>query len=235
MLIHFIWIGKESLKYSDYLAVRTASIVYPNATILIWTDNITYSSYGNKLKSIYGMQNLPKEWFNRLEQVKHLANKVDYLRLKLLKKFGGLYLDFDTLCVKRLNWEQFDKITIGNQIDNGLYVNNAIVYAPAKCKLLKYILDISFKNLQANPYEWSVNLDTLNSVINKDNCNILHKEYFYYYDWMESEKWFRYNKIEDTMYIIHWWSAANNYRNKITPDYINQSHSLYAKVVKEVL
>lgn len=127
------------------------------------------------------------------------AHRADYCRIKLLAKFGGCYLDIDSICVKPLfklvsSNNNIDIITTGPKERNDLLKSNNLVrweslivlnknnYYTQECynKHEKYLTDNYDKLKKYNPYQdpkkdafsWSEAMYELFK-INKLNKNII--------------------------------------------------------------
>ena len=84
-IIHMIWIGQKPFPYKKNL--DTYKKKHPEWTIRLWTD-----------------KNIPKMVNKRIyDTVPVLATRADILRLEILAKYGGVYVDADSICVKPLD------------------------------------------------------------------------------------------------------------------------------------
>lgn len=86
-IIHFIWIGDKPLSKHKKNNIKTYKRLNPEWEIKLWTNN-----------------NLP-EIINKYtyNKVSSWAAKADVLRLEILYRYGGIYTDIDSKCLKPLN------------------------------------------------------------------------------------------------------------------------------------
>lgn len=80
------------------------------------------------------------------ENYKHPSFFVDFLRIFILKQYGGWYVDTDCKCLKKLsllNELCKDKEFITSVFDKGhVLLNNAVIYSQKKHFILDYLLKI---------------------------------------------------------------------------------------------
>ncbi len=86
-IIHFIWIGDKVLSDNKKKNIESYRSLNPLWEIKLWKNN-----------------NLP-EIINKYtyKRVSSWAAKADILRLEILYKYGGLYTDIDSICLKPLD------------------------------------------------------------------------------------------------------------------------------------
>jgi len=84
-IIHMIWIGQKPFPYQKNL--NSYKKHHPEWTIYLWTD-----------------KNIPKMTNQRIyDSIPIFATKADILRLEILAKYGGVYVDADSICLKPLD------------------------------------------------------------------------------------------------------------------------------------
>lgn len=128
-IYHFIWIGKE-VPYFLILAIKSVLVRCPNSSVFLWVEGLkAYSSEVNELLNIDGFEVKEidiTEMINSLEEVnqKELIEEAfkiagtksrltktnpfertrsNLIRYLILIKFGGVYIDADTLVLKDLS------------------------------------------------------------------------------------------------------------------------------------
>ncbi|MUL39645.1 hypothetical protein FZ103_00355 [Streptomonospora sp. PA3] len=87
-IVHVVWVGDKPYPYTDNL--RTWADHNPNWDVWLWTDN--------NLPSIR-LHN--QDVYDALMHL-HPAVRADLLRLELLYRYGGLYSDADSWCMRPL-------------------------------------------------------------------------------------------------------------------------------------
>ena len=85
-LLHRIWIGKEKMPLEFVRYGISWMEKHPNWKMKLWTDN-----------ELFLLQN--QEMYDK---AKTESEKSDILRLEILKKYGGIYLDTDIECYKNI-------------------------------------------------------------------------------------------------------------------------------------
>lgn len=79
--------------------------------------------------------------------------KADVLRLWLLHRFGGQWIDCDSVCLRRLDWLELtgrhDLIGFGYRRGRGPWFSNAVLAAPAGSPPVKAALDRALKIIRA--------------------------------------------------------------------------------------
>ena len=112
--LFFIWMG-NSFPYANQLAVLSAMHHHPEATITLYQKGL--STDHPDLKSIishsqFQMEEIKDDWFMNLpdeglalklfQELSSPASKANLLRLAILYKKGGVYLDTDTITIKSM-------------------------------------------------------------------------------------------------------------------------------------
>ena len=88
-IIHYIWLGKNELPFSFNENIEKAKKIMPDFEIRIWKDEDCKEYLSNDIP------------FVRLAvEKKAYAFLSDYLRLKILYDYGGIYMDTDVECFK---------------------------------------------------------------------------------------------------------------------------------------
>ena len=85
-ILHMIWIGPEPFPFEKNL--ETYKKCNPDWKIMFWTD-----------KNIPKLQNAAI--YKEIPSIVY-ATKADLLRIELLYKYGGIYVDADSTCLRPL-------------------------------------------------------------------------------------------------------------------------------------
>lgn len=242
-MIHFIWFGPRALGYPEYLAVKTAAKVY-NTTPNLWTDSVPKNEWLERVGEFTVQHQVKDKWLT-VTDILEVVHKTDYLRYQLLYEYGGLYLDFDTLCVKSVFDLNLKGLVIGYEPSPESKpdrVNGAVMFVdhpqyPAVAELLNkafIVIEETWGVLKWN----QLGPQVLSEVVRgREDCTVLPREYLHFYSYVDRQKIFEDNPIDDRMYAIHYWGkqSMDFVRETVTPEYIQTSDSLYAKVVRKVL
>jgi len=123
-LIHFIWIGDKALSKHKKRNIKTYKLLNPEWKIKLWTND-----------------NLPKiintYTYNK---VSSWAAKADILRLEILYKYGGLYTDIDSVCLKSLD-ELINNMTCFGMTGNHGNIANGTLGCIKKHKAFRILIE----------------------------------------------------------------------------------------------
>ena len=128
-IIHIIWIGHKEFPYTNYL--QTYKKLNPTWKIKFWTN-----------------ENIPKllneKAFNKMNS---WAAKTDILRLEILYKYGGIYVDADSKCLKPLD-SLIDNMTCFGMTGNHGNVANGTIGCTKNHEAFKDLVYNLDKHLQ---------------------------------------------------------------------------------------
>ncbi len=120
-IIHFIWLGKKQMPEEHQNYVKKCKEVMPNYNVMIWNeDNFDFSNCK------YAM-----EAYNS----KKYGFVADYIRISVLEKYGGIYLDTDVEVIKP--FDDLLNCTFFTCFENDAYVQTAILGAEKNNQLIK--------------------------------------------------------------------------------------------------
>lgn len=214
-IFHFVFgmaadFGGRPFSLSHYLAIKSAAAVNKPETIFFHYEFEPTGEWWDKAKPLLTLNKVraPESFMGR--PLYHVAHKADVIRLQVLKEYGGIYLDLDTICVKPLhslydysfiigqelkpeyipkNWRQKIKYAIrkqfqgkkGNEI-NGLC--NAALLAEKESPFVNLWLDMysSFRSTGRDKYwnEHSVFVPIKLAAKHPDKITLLSPYAFHY-------------------------------------------------------
>lgn len=168
---------------------------------LIFKHNLNYNiNLINDNNILEYIDNVPKEYYNL-----QYAHKADYVRVKVLNKFGGLWLDSDTLVMKNLKelfdfFEKYDGFLV---LENNKFLINGVFSTKPNTNFMnsweKYIDSfIMNKNIQ-----WT----DLGSKFINNNLELL--------------KNYKILKGLDSIYPIYWKDCVSEFLKKKYQNYKN--------------
>jgi hypothetical protein len=103
--LHFIFgltpdFGGKPFSFAHWAAIRSAQIANPGWSTTLWCKYEPDNRYFDAIRPHIGIEYIepPDSVFGN--PIPHPAHKCDWLRLQVLKQFGGVYLDLDTITVK---------------------------------------------------------------------------------------------------------------------------------------
>lgn len=185
--IHAIWLG---------------STMTPLAQVCL--DDWRKQGYEFKLWS--DRDHLIQEWINECQFAKECYERnlyafvSDYLRLRILKAFGGLYLDTD-VTINKDPFSLFEgcNFSVGYESDGVL--GTAIIYAEKDSNILSDLL--TFYDREILESDMYMGPDILNYIVNKGARGEVCKKYPVNYFYSYNSDVLDFKKPNDS-YLIHW-------------------------------
>jgi hypothetical protein len=212
LIIHFIY-GLDinethSFEIYKYLSIVSAINIHNPKQVIFHYKNEPFGIYWDKLKEFNPNNFILKKIIEPKypnKNIKHFSHKTDYLKLLILKEYGGLYLDIDTISINKLDITTCDLISIKHGNNFGilscfLYINNNNDIC---IKILNEWIN-TYTNFKNN--YWTYNstilpLLIINRYINNKFIKIISNEN--YPLWYENIK-----TIKDPIFI-HLWESWN--------------------------
>lgn len=202
-IIHQIWIGNKPIPFG---LIKTWKDKHPDWKYILW-DN-------EKVKN--------EEFINRdkIEICNNILGKSDLIRYEILYKYGGIYIDIDVICNKKLDNLITNKSLFAVYYNNKkeLISNNVIGctrYNPSLLKVIEYFKDIyDFDDPVGKNIVDITLLPFSNIMFNelKKSSDIVILDHYYFnpYD-------FRFNNLNqndnvnlENSYGIHLWGSTLN-------------------------
>ena len=162
-------------------------------------------------------------------------HRADKLRMEILKEYGGVYLDFDTICVK--SYAEILKYKYAMGIEDQNRLCNAIIFSEPNAEFLDLW---SGRYEEAfNPDGWAEGCVELPSKVAKENpskITLLESELFYRPMWYETQKIFSdpCSVIPENLCILHFWNKCSKDHTDNIKDFNwakENSHTLYGKLL----
>jgi 2-polyprenyl-3-methyl-5-hydroxy-6-metoxy-1,4-benzoquinol methylase len=196
--LHFITglkedFGGKPFVFAHYMAVRSALSVNPGFRAYVYFQYEPSGPYWDLIKPDVECVRVeaPHEIFgNKLD---HFAHKTDVLRLQILLREGGVYMDFDTLCQKSFEPLFGDRVVMGMESHktgieqlaqgSGFGLCNALIIAPPNARFLEIWLDSFRKFDQSNWAHHAVFMPQLLSREHPDLVQIEPPERFFWPSW----------------------------------------------------
>ena len=259
-IIHYIFgLEKQTHEFPFvyYLSIYSNYVINKPYIIYFHYQYMPYGMWWDKAKDLVKLNyvNMNNVLWGNKKIVKY-AHKADKLRLELLYKYGGIYMDIDTITYRSYHHLLNYDFVIGKQeenygINNITLYCNAIMLSKAGNKFIKYWLDLYEMHFETHGWcEASVHLPhKIFELIKSEHgnssiCNIkiMDKESFYYPSYNQVNKIFEDSCDDESMYLdklitLHYWNSySNKYYNNICDfDYCVNNNTLYAKIMKKLL
>jgi glycosyltransferase involved in cell wall biosynthesis len=251
-IIHYVFgLRKqvEEFSFVYYLSILSNYIINKPLIIYFHYQYLPYGYWWDKTLCYVKLNyiNTNNIYWGKKKIIKY-AHKADKIRLDILYKYGGIYMDIDTITYKSyqelLNYD----FAIGIQEENygkdkiTLYCN-AILFSKKNNIFIKKWIE-EYENY-FNPDGWceaSVHLPgiVLNNLNNndKEKIKILDKEYFYIPSYNEVDKIFKTEGIiNKNLLTLHLWNTYSEkyYKNILNFDWCFTNNSLYSLLIKNIL
>jgi len=258
-IIHYIFGLKkqtEEFLFVYYLSIYSNIIINKPNIIYFHYQYEPYGEWWSKIKPFLKLNYVNVDhiyWGNK--KIIKVAHKADKLRLDLLLKYGGIYMDIDTISYKPYKslLEENPDFIIGIQEENygtdfkTLYCN-AILFSKKDHFFIKEWIN-EYEN-HFDPKGWceaSVHLpEKIIKILEKNpekydlsKIKILEKEYFYVPLYNEVTKIFIDPNIipNDKLITLHYWNSFSEkyLKNIIDFDWaLNNNKTLFAKIMNHI-
>ena len=203
-IIHFVFglksdFGNMGFSFIHYLAVVTAWKVNRPKTIYFHYCYEPGGTWWEKAKPYLTLNHIssPTEIFNR--PLKHYAHMADVIRLEMLMKYGGIYLDMDVICISSFKPLLHENFVMGEQPRRGL--GNAVILSTQESKFLQIWYE-SYRDFNGNHYDHhSIRIPQTLAWRNPSLIRVLDEYAFYYPMWNDPTQvalW------SDTSLILKW-------------------------------
>ncbi|WP_232060921.1 glycosyltransferase family 32 protein [Vibrio taketomensis] len=192
-VIHAIWLGKNMSPLSltcidDWLKQGYSVKLWTDADeeILSWIDSCYFA----------------KECYKR----GLFAFVTDYLRLKILHTYGGLYLDTD-VTIRKNPFTLFENVNFSVGFESEKHLGTAIIYANNKSDILQKIINFYENEIMTSPLYMGPEIMThfINRKVNNNPNEIALYPTEYFYSYKGDGKVFA---THDNSYLVHWFQHS---------------------------
>ena len=215
---HFVWISSNLDRTTEsdiddkiLKNVNSCLKLHPDWKITIWTDDKIRKEFTDLIALLI--------------KVKTPAVISDILRIHILMRYGGIYLDTDMMCLQNLEpllLNQFCTGFVGNEeamVDNGIirHITNAIIGSvpqqPVFMKAATEILTGALSDVSPDIKTGRVFLANIIKRYNREsNCiYVYRKKVFYPCAFIERDKCqsiYEDSKEDPEVYTFHWWNSS---------------------------
>jgi len=248
-IIHYIFGLKkqtEEFSFVYYLSIYSNYLINKPKVIYFHYQYEPYGHWWDMAKQYVKLNyiNTTNIYWGKKRIVK-FAHKADKIRLDMLYKYGGIYMDIDTITYRSYHHLLKYDFVIGIQEENYgkdaiiLYCN-AILLAKRECLFIKkWLEEYETYFVPTGWCEASVHMpckifDVLSND-EKQNIKILEKECFYYPGYDETHKIFVTNEpINESLLTLHLWNTySEKYYKEITDfNWCLNNNCIYANIIK---
>ena len=147
-LFHFIWLGTElPAKYRD--RIKGMMSINPGWDGFLWVDTIVSQPHPSVVMQDWKAVNRTKPFVNAdlIAREENLAGKSDYLRLEVVYRYGGVYVDTDVMALRPL--DEFGALfqwPIVTWTETHKNLCNCMFSFPQKSPFLRFALNAAREN-----------------------------------------------------------------------------------------
>jgi mannosyltransferase OCH1-like enzyme len=193
-IFHQIWIGGNPLPSEFEFYRQTWKDLHPDWEFMVWTDD-----------------NLPDELINQqsFDEAEGIVCKVDLLKLEVIYKYGGIFIDSDFECYKNIEKliENLDVFSAGEK--EGI-IGNAIMGATPKHPVFLKIINAAPQSIKEN-VEFGPNIKTgpifMTKILNFSEIHVFGPAYFFPIPPTTKESIRQSDKYPGA-YAIHHWAGS---------------------------
>ena len=251
-IIHYIYGLKkqtEEFSFVYYLSILSNYLINKPFVIYFHYQYLPYGYWWDKSLKYLKLNyiNTNNIYWGEKKIIK-FAHKADKIRLDMLLKYGGIYMDIDTITYKPykdlLKYDFVIGIQEKNYGENNstLYCNAILFSKKNNIFIKKWIEEYENHFISTGWCEASVHLpELIFNIINNDdkkNIKILDKEYFYSPLYNEVEKIFENTgTLNIDLITLHLWNTYSEkyYKNILNFDWCYTNESLYSLLIKNIL
>lgn len=153
-----------------------------------------------------------------------MAQRADILRLEIMRKYGGVYMDTDEEFVSSLDsilqvvGDDVEAILIKDPIEQGFAVTNSTLFSEPNGRFFTFAVEKLLRKLSTSGYGVKGNIYKTTGPIFVSECYrdydkkrdmlTLSPESFMPYSWLEKNKITMSEKIRDESYGVHMYEAS---------------------------
>ena len=254
-ILHFVYGFKkqtEDFELYKYLSIKSAIDINKPTKVYFHYKYEPIGIYWELIKPYLTLEYVepPEEIYGN--ELLHYAHQADVIRLQKLQKYGGIYLDIDTICLKSFDDLRVYDFVIGIQGNN----NNSEIYGLCNAIMLskpqsEFVIEwidtyTTFRSKGRDEYwdEHSVLMPLKLAYKYTNKIKILDNNVFYnplWYDihdilFNENININEYKKLINNNHCIHLWDTyTNEYLSKLTTEDIINKNTLYNILTRKFL
>lgn len=253
-IIHYIFgleEQKEEFLFVYYLSIYSNYIINKPKIIYFHYQYMPYGYWWEKAKEYIKLNyiNTDNIYWGKKKIIK-FAHKADKIRLDILLKYGGIYMDIDTITYQSYNHLLKYDFVIGIQEENygkygiTLYCNAILLARKNNIFIKKWISEYEKYFIPTGWCEASVHLPHIifNNLTNFTNLNIkiLEKECLYIPTYTETHNIFENEnniEINKELLTLHLWNTYSYkyFKNINNFNWCENNNTLYAKIMRKLI
>lgn len=251
-IFHFIFglekdFGNKHFSICHYLAIKSALVVNSPDHIFLYYKYEPCGYWWNKIIDEKLVTLIPVSTPRQIfgNKLYHYAHKADVLRLLVLLKFGGIYLDIDTICIKPLKALLSYDFVMGreNYINSEYGLCNAVILSSKNNQFLQYWFSTYkyFRSKGRDTYwsEHSVKVPNQISKLHPGLIQIEDEESFFWPSYSENNLRLLFEECHSfpKAYLFHLWETVSfeKYLSTMTKDFILENDTTYNIIARAFL
>lgn len=216
-LIHFVLVsmnGKpKKIPLCYFVSIKAAKIMYPDWQIWVHHDgNMVGEHWNNSLQYIDKLITVTVPASIQGQWIKFVQHKADWIRLDIMRKYGGIYLDIDVIAIRPIPTALRTSNVVLAREKNEDRICNAIIMSKPNSKFINewiknYISDYKSRSWSYNSMEYP----TLLSKLYTGEVNVQERNLFFY----GYEEIYTKNLNIDHHLFLHYWhsNAKKNWKS----------------------
>ncbi|KAL1422254.1 hypothetical protein MTO96_022135 [Rhipicephalus appendiculatus] len=139
-IVHFIRLGNAPLSFIEVVSIRAAWLQQRPDSLMIHCNNCSATTASENWKHIKDIPRLILNYVEKPEtifgtKVSWIQHASDIVRIRVLRKYGGIYLDSDSYVVKSLDKYRRYETAIG--WPPGQYIGSQVIVAHKQSEFLR--------------------------------------------------------------------------------------------------
>lgn len=241
-IIHFIYFfgpNSRPFSYLNYLAVKIAHAVQrPDVIYFYCNEEPVDNIHWENIKQYVTVVKIPQPVEYKGIELKYVQYQADIVRLQMLQKHGGIYMDTDTLLLKSLTPFLHNDCVMCYDTSKNVSINNALIMASPGSNFISTWLEAIPHNFKEDVWAYhAVVLPLKLYKDNQDDLTLLDHEAFAPFGF--NDKYIFNNDVSNidklkNSYAVHLWDTIwNNELIQISDHYLDTKENLFAKLFKK--
>ncbi|XP_061162770.1 uncharacterized protein LOC133171991 [Saccostrea echinata] len=158
-IVHYIWLGKREFEFIYFVSFYSTHKYQNPCLIFLYFDVLPFGKWWNLLlnivRNIVYVKIIPPTEISG-KKISWVQHKADIMRLRILREYGGIYIDTDQYVLRSLNQFRNHDCTMGTAHDQSMA--SALIFAVKNATFINLWID-SYRNY--NPNIWGGNSVTM--------------------------------------------------------------------------
>ena len=232
-IVHFIWFGKgKKMSFVNYVSILSAHRMHRPDVIMLHCNHLPVGQWWARLKQEIPLKITHMRPPNEVhgQSLFHVYHQGDVAKMQVLRRFGGIYIDYDVIVLQSLDPLRKYPMTMGKEQGNKL--NAGVVVANKQAMFLNLWYESYRNNYRA--YDWDFNCARVPFAMYKQQPQLLHVEKYRLTtpDWREREKLWDYVINWRELYVVHLMTHLD--WSVYTPENIKKMNNTFGEIMRHV-